>query len=332
VTSVGGSASRIESERASAGRIPDFFLVGHAKSGTTALYEMLGRHPQIFMPHSKEPWFMADELLERAPPRPEGTPSTLAEYEALFRDAKPDQLVGEASALYLWSRTAPARIAELAPEARIVAILREPTSFLRSLHMQFVESYVETQADLRQALALEPARRRGEQIPRHTYWPKALLYSEHTRYVELLRRYQERFPPEQMLVLVYDDFRADNAATVKRVLRFLGVDDGVDVEPREANPSVGVRSGVAHRALHALSVGHGPGSRTLKRAIKTVVPRRARRRLVRTTKERLVHVQPAAPDEQLMAELRGQLKGEVQALSEYLDRDLVSLWGYDGVR
>jgi Sulfotransferase domain len=327
VTSVGGSAGRI----VRAGRLPDFFIVGHAKSGTTALYEMLARHPQIFMPQSKEPWFMADELLERTPPRPEGTARTLSDYEALFAGARPGQVVGEASALYLWSPTAAARIAELAPEARIVVILREPASFLRSLHMQFVESYVETQADLRQALALEPARRRGEQVPRHTYWPKTLLYSEHTRYVELLRRYHERFAAERVLVLIYDDFRADNEGTVKQVFRFLGVDDGVEVRPREANPTVQMRSGAAHRALHAISVGHGPGSRALKRTLKAVLPRQARKRLVRTTKQRFVQVEPSPPDEQLMAELRGQLKGEVQALSEYLNRDLVRLWGYDGV-
>ncbi len=41
------------------GRVPDFFIVGHPKCGTTALYEMLRRHPQIFMPDIKEPWFFA---------------------------------------------------------------------------------------------------------------------------------------------------------------------------------------------------------------------------------------------------------------------------------
>ncbi len=67
------------------GRVPDFFIVGHAKSGTTALYSMLRRHPQIFMPDAKEPWFFAEELHERTPPRPEGTPKTLEQYVALVR-------------------------------------------------------------------------------------------------------------------------------------------------------------------------------------------------------------------------------------------------------
>jgi len=187
-------------------RLPDFFIVGQPKSGTTALYETLRRHPQIFMPAGKEPWFFAPELHERTPPRPEGTPRTLDEYRSLFAAAEPEQLIGEATALYLWSRTAASRIAEVQPGARIVVILREPASLLRSLHLQFLQSYVETEADLRTALSLEDERARGRSIPRHTYWPQALLYSEHVRYVEQLRRYHTAFAPENVLVLIYDDF------------------------------------------------------------------------------------------------------------------------------
>ena len=313
------------------GRVPDFFVVGHAKSGTTALYEMLCRHPQIFMPAGKEPWFLASELLERTPPRPEGTVGSLEEYAALFKGAAPEQRIGEASALYLWSHTAAGRIREIQPGAKIIAILREPASFLRSLHLQFVETYVETESDLRSALALEPARRKGQQVPRYTYWPKALLYSEHTRYVELLRRYRDLFPQEQMLVLIYDDFRRDNAATVKQVLRFLEVDDSVRIESREANPTVAVRSGAVHQLVHAVSVGTGPVSRAVKAGVKRVTPRGARRRALAATRRKFVYVPPPPPDEALMAELRARLKPEVLALGEYLGRDLVDLWGYGSV-
>src|SRR5579871_465436 len=208
-------------------RIPDFFIVGHAKSGTTALYEMLREHPQIFLPASKEPWFFAEELHERTPPRPEGTPRTLEEYTAWFEDAEPSQRVGEASVFYLWSQTAAAAIAAVQPDAKIVAILREPAEFLRSLHLQLIETYVETEHDFARALALEEERRHGRRVPRHTYWPKTLLYSEHVRYAEQLRRYHEQFGRDRVLVLVYEDFQSDNEATVRRVQRFLGVDDTV---------------------------------------------------------------------------------------------------------
>ncbi|MBA3808712.1 MAG: sulfotransferase [Solirubrobacterales bacterium] len=314
-----------------AGRLPDFFIVGAPKSGTTALYEMLRRHPQIFMPAGKEPWFFAEELHERPPPRPEGTAQSLAQYAALFAEARPGQRAGEASALYLWSRTAAARIAEVCPQARMIAILREPASFLRSLHLQFVQTYIEVENDLAKALELESERRRGRSIPRHTYWPGALLYSDHVRYVEQLRRYEALFGRERMLVLIYDDFRADNEASVAEVLRFLEVEDSVAIPAVEANPTVRARSQRLNTLVHAVSVGRGPLSLAVKGAIKAVVPQGARRRALGATKRRLVFSEPEPPDERLMAELRLRFRGEVEALGGYLDRDLVRLWGYDGI-
>ncbi len=312
-------------------RAPDFFIVGHPKSGTTALYEMLRRHPQIYMPDGKEPWFFADELHERTPPRPAGTPSTLEEYLALFAAAKPEQRVGEASPFYLWSRTAATRIAEVQPGARIVAILREPASFLHSLHLQLVKSYVEPEADFRKAISLEQDRRQGRQIPRYTYWPQTLLYSEHVRYVEQLRRYHALFGAEQVLVLIYDDFRSDNEGTVRRVLRFLDVDDMSSIHVTQANPTVRVRSQRLHHMVHAVSVGTGPLSLAVKRAVKALVPRQLRRRALLTTQNRVLFGDPLPPDATLQGELRERFRPEVVALSEYLDRDLVSLWGYGDV-
>jgi hypothetical protein len=313
----------------SAMRVPDFFLVGHGKSGTTSMYEMLRRHPQVYMPDLKEPGFFAEELTVRPPPRPEGTPRTLGEYSALFESAGPDQLAGEATALYLWSRTAAARIAESAPQARIVAILREPADFLRSLHLQFVQTYVETESDFARALALEPRRGEGDAIPRHTYWPLLLLYSEHVRYVEQLQRYHAAFPAEQIKVLIYDDFRADNEGTVREVLRFLDVDDTVAVEEVHANPTVSPRSQRLNELVHAVGVGRGPVSRIVKRSIKAVTPAGPRRAAFHGVQRGLVFGAPPPVDEELCRELRLRFKGEVELAGEYLKRDLVKLWGYD---
>ncbi len=326
-----GAVGQPGRDRDAGGALPDFFVVGQPKSGTTALYAMLRRHPQIFMPDSKEPWFFAEELHERPPPRPEGIPRTLAQYEAWFAGARAGQLVGEASPLYLWSHTAAARIAAVRPDARIVAIVREPASLLRSLHMQFVQTYIETENDLAKALALEPARRAGRSIPRHTYWPRALLYSEHVRYVEQLQRYAQRFGRERLLVLVYDDFRADNARAVGEVLRFLGVDERVAIEPQHVNPTVRARSARLDGLLHAVSVGRGPVSRAVKTGVKALTPRRLRRGALGAIRRNVIYAEPLAADELLMAELRRRYRDEVVALAEFLERDVVTLWGYDDV-
>jgi hypothetical protein len=310
-------------------RVPDFFIVGHPKSGTTALYEMLSRHPQIFMPELKEPMFLASDMRDRQLSR--RLPQDLDEYLALFAAAEADQRVGEASALYLMSRSAAPRIAELQPAARIIAILREPTSFLRSLHLQLLESHVESKRSLAAAISLEAARRDGRRIPRGSNRPQLLQYSSHVRYVEQLRRYQALFPSQQMLVLIYDDFRRDNEGTVRSVLRFLGVDEMATVDVVRANPTVGVRSQQLDKLVRTVSVGRGPLSRGVKRAVKAVLPSERRRELLRFAQQRLVHRDPGTADERLALQLRRNFRQEVVALSEYLDRDLVSLWGYDDV-
>jgi len=308
-------------------RAPDFFLVGHPKCGTTALYEMLRRHPQVFMPDLKEPWFFADDLLIRAP-ADSGLPETLEEYLSLFAAARPEQRIGEATPSYLRSRGAAARIAEVSPQARIVAILREPASFLHSFHLQSVQAHVESEKDLRRALALEPARRGGDAIPRDCARPEALMYSDHVRYVEQLRRLHAAFPSEQVLVLIYDDFRADNQATVRRVLRFLGVDDTRHVDVLDANPTVRLRSSRLEELVRALYRGDGTTARAAKAALTVVTPRRLRRDALEATQRHLVYGTPRPLDPALALELRRRFRDEVVKLSEYLDRDLVTEWGY----
>jgi hypothetical protein len=330
------SAEPSAAPRESGTRAPDFFIVGAPKSGTTSLFQMLKRHPQIYMPDLKEPRFLASDMRSRPEfsqaPRELSHPKTLEAYLALFEQAGPEQRVGEASTCYLWSRTAAEHIAELQPDARIIAILREPASFLRSLHLTYLQGRNEEERDLKTAMSLEAARREGKHIPRHAYWPQVLQYSEHVRYVEQLRRYHERFPREQVLVLIYDDFLSDNEATIRQVLRFIEVDDELPIDVMNVNVTRRtVRSWRVKELLQSVSMGRGPISRTAKTTVKALTTRQLRHGAIGTIQRRVVVAQPAPPDESFMMELRRRFKGEVVALSDYLDRDLVSLWGYDEI-
>jgi hypothetical protein len=311
-------------------RVPDFFIVGHHKCGTTALYEMLKLHPEIYMPDIKEPWFFARDLRVRFEPS-SPLPETLEDYLSLFAGATDGQRIGEATPSYLMSHSAASEIAQLQPDARIIALLREPAAFLRSLHLQSLRNHAETEPDLRKALALESRRRRGEAIPRDAIRPQELLYTDHVRYVEQLRRYSSVFPREQILVLIYEDFRSDNDAAVRRVLRFLGVDDARPVDATDANPTVRVRSQRLYELVRSLYLGRGPVLGVARAMIKAVTPARFRRDALGAFRRRVLYAPPRPPDETLMLELRSQLKEEVVALSDYLDRDLVTFWGYDKV-
>jgi hypothetical protein len=313
---------------ASSGRVPDFFIVGHAKSGTTALHEMLGAHPQIYMPELKETRFFAQELHPLVRPS-DRHPQTLEQYVSLFAAATAEQRVGEASPSYLRSLTAAEKIAGLRPDARIIVILREPASFIRSLHLQLIQAHVETEKDLAKAIALEAGRRHQKETT-DLVVPQGLLYQEHVRYVEQLRRFHAAFPADQVQVLIYDDFRSDNEKTLRMLLQFLQVDDSAPIALTEANPTVRVRSPRMYQLERALYMGRGRTAGVVKAAIKTFTPRRMRHDAL-TILRRAQRAAPRPADEQLMLQLRQRFKPEVLAASEYLDRDLVKLWGYDSL-
>jgi len=312
--------------------VPDFFVVGHQKCGTSALYLTLSAHPQIFLPDVKEPWFFARELRSRWPSGGgRGRPNTLESYLSLFAEARPGQRLGEASPQYIRSEVAARDIAQLRPDARIVAIFREPAGFLRSLHLQFLHTHMETEGTFEKAMALEPERREGRHLPDTCVSPQSLLYSDHIRYTEQLRRFYDAFPREQVLVLIYEDFRRDNESTVGEVLRFLDVDDTVGLEMVETKPLKAVRSMPLHDLRRTIRKAglHPAREGRVVRAIDAIAPPRLRSRDISAMFRRIAYTQPAPPDPAFMERLRRRFKPEVVAFSEYLGRDLVTLWGYD---
>lgn len=315
-------------------RAPDFFIVGHSKCGTTAIYGMLRQHPQIYMP-VKEPRYFVPELRSRYW-RPASSkrlrPHTLDGYLSLFSGARPDQLIGEATPEYLRSFSAPARIARVQPNARIIAVLREPASFLRSLHMQALHNYTETEKNFRKAIELEQARRMGKHVPRFSQTPQALLYSDHVRYVQQLRHYHDAFPAEQILVLIYDDFRRDNEGTVRRVLRFLELNDSYPIERVRTATLPAIRFQYLHQLGRAWSIAQAnPALAPAQDRLDRLIPSPLRSPAWGERWRAVVYKSPDPSDEQFMRGLRRRFKPEVVALSEYLGRDLVTLWGYDEI-
>jgi hypothetical protein len=308
-------------------RAPDFFIVGHAKCGTTALYFLLNSHPATHMP-VKEPRYFSPDLntsFWRPGYSRAKHPRTLDGYLALFANARPDQLVGEATSSYLRSSVAAELMAMVAPQAKIVAILREPVSFLRSFHLQSLRNYDETEKDFARAIALEPKRREGKRIPRLSQSPSSLLYSDHIRYTEQIRRFHDAFGHDQVQVLIYDDFRADNYATAREVMRFLQIDDSVELPPVEVESLKTVRSVTLDQMTRALAHAR------LK--IKGRQPRKWREGRAPTpigrAWARVLYTERPPPSQELVLELRRRFKPQVEEISDYLERDLVTLWGYD---
>ena len=202
-------------QRSAHGRVPDFFIVGHAKSGTTALLHDAA--PPSADLHARP---QGAVVLRRgaarthaAAPRRDAADARAVPRVVRGRDGRAARRRGLAAVPVVAHGRA--RIAEVRPDAQIIAILREPASFLRSLHLQFVQTYVETEPDFAKALALEPAQARGARDPA----PHVLAADAALLRARALRRaaasLRAVFPREQLLVLIYDDFRADNEATVR---------------------------------------------------------------------------------------------------------------------
>ncbi len=279
------------------------------------------------MPALKEPWFFAEDM------RPRFNPPAEAFLHRRWRSTSICS-PGRARAahrrgiLVLPVVHAPPRrrSPRRSHDARIIAILREPASFLRSLHLQLLQSHIEVEKDLGTALALERAAREGRQIPRRSHRPQLLRYSDHVRYVEQLRRYQPSSPPS-MLVLIYDDFNNDNEATVAPFC-VLGVDETVP-SVSTANPSMrcarngSTSSCTPSRLVVGRSHGRrGPPSRGVR-------PGGCAATRWRSTRRRIVYGEPLHRTRPDAPSCGGASGARWPALSDYLGRDLVTLWGYD---
>jgi Sulfotransferase family len=215
---------------------PDTFIVGAFKAGTTALYEYLRVHPQVFMSIPKEPMYFGQDLTPRY------RRMSQDEYLALFRAAREGQRAGEASPWYLYSTRAAREIRDFNDKARIIVMLRNPVDVMYSQHAQLVFNKREDLTDFAQALAAEPDRRAGHRVPAGAIRPEALYYRHSVRFADQLRRYLDVFGREAIHVVFFDDLVADSRAVYRATLEFLGIDATVAIDPSIHNPSRQVRS------------------------------------------------------------------------------------------
>src|SRR5215208_1272534 len=105
-------------------RRPNLFIIGAPKSGTTSLHRYLQEHPQIYMSRTKEPGYFAPDVEGSRSDLLFKHPDAEPEYLALFANATNQKWVGESSTTYLMSRRAPSLIDDFAPDARLIAMVR----------------------------------------------------------------------------------------------------------------------------------------------------------------------------------------------------------------
>lgn len=221
--------------------LPNFFIAGAPKAGTTSLYHYLDQHPDIFMSAIKEPHYFAAEIRpdnldaevgqevasdapglrafldgSMTPKRFGGTVTEWSDYLRLFANSRGETALGEASVCYLWSPSAPSAIAARIPGAKIIVMLRDPVerAFAQYLHGA-------THGAIRWSF-----REHIERGLRHTSGPLCLYrpFLEFGMYAGQIRRYLEAFGAN-LWIGFYEDFRDRPREVLREVCRFLGVSD-----------------------------------------------------------------------------------------------------------
>ena len=165
------------------------------------------------------------------------------DYLALYADARPGQVCGDASTLYLGSALAARRIRRNIPEAKVTAILRQPAerAYSHFLYWRFNRS-VEPLASFSEALGQETIRRQAN-------WSTDFLYRAHGYYYEQLRVYYDLFPREQIKIYLYEDWNTAPQAILRDIFHFLDVDEDFMPVIKRANVSHYPRAHALYRAL-----------------------------------------------------------------------------------
>lgn len=292
--------------------LPDFFMVGAPKCGTTAMYDYLRRHPDLFLPERKELRYFGRDLDIR-----DRRNLSREEYLEYFAVAPPAVRIGTAYVWYLFSRSAASEISEFNPDAQIIAMIRNPLQMLPALHAEHLSNGNEDIVDFTAALAAEPDRRHGRRIPPHAHLPQGLEYSRVPRYSEQLERYFKVFGPERVHVIVFDDFSESPGRCYRELLRFLGVRDDFTLP---SFPVVNARKRLrSERLRHFLA---RPPERP-RRLIRHLIPAGLRRAAFERAKGwNMVAARPTPVPADTIERLRAIFVGEVYRLSQLLGRDL----------
>lgn len=192
------------------GALPNFFIIGAPKCGTTTLWKQLKAHPRVFMSTPKEPHYFAglcrgDEEM------------TWQEYRSLFDRVDGENIVGEASNSNFILPEAAKHIRErIGPEVKLLAILRSPVERAFSHYLHFVRAGAES-------LSFEEAIQKEEQRLRNGK-PATYAYRDIGMYGRRLEPYYDRFGSESIKVVLFEDFVQHPVEVMHRICLFLGID------------------------------------------------------------------------------------------------------------
>jgi len=203
------------------------FFIGEAKSGTTTLFELCNRHPQVFCPQAKEPRYFCTDFYTHPQPNKAKARAfpfkSLAEYESIYVSAKKETHLVDASVQYAYSTVAAKEIHTYNKDAKIIYVIREPVSFLHSLHSSQATWFEDDIIDFEKALAYESKRKKENIYPRTSTHPEAIHYSDRVNYYQHIKNYFDVFPQKSILVLTLDELKKNEKETLQKIISFLEI-------------------------------------------------------------------------------------------------------------
>ena len=240
--------------------MPDFFIIGAPKCGTTTLYDWLGQHPQVHAPH-KEPCFFSQDL-ESTAHLPTHIP-TLEAYKSIFDIDNPNVLIsGEATPKYLYSDEALDQISHLRPDAKIIICLRDPVDLVISFHNQKFREGVEPEKDFVKAWR-RSVDRTGKIICHTSTAGGHINYFFWGAIGVRLQRVFEIFPTEQVLLVTLGEIKSDPKTTYDNILAFLGIRNDGRKDFSASNTGFKIQRPYLHRSAILLKGKFAPVVRYL---------------------------------------------------------------------
>ena len=202
---------------------PNLFIIGAPRSGTTSLAHYLSGHPRIFFSDPKELFYWADDYPRL---RQFYFAERQEDYLRHFRRAAEQHLfLAEGSTNYLASFTAVPNILKSSPDARFIAMIRNPVEMVPSWHQFLLRAFYEDEHDIEAAWNLQESRKAGDRIPATCLAPQYLQYQTIASYGHQLDRLFQIVPAENRHVILFDDFVENPAREYAETLAFLGLEN-----------------------------------------------------------------------------------------------------------
>jgi hypothetical protein len=284
-------------------RLPNLFLVGAMKSGTTSLAWLLGQHPGIYLSRWKEPMFFNLASDEFDPLARLSSISSWEDYLGLFEEGAGRPYRLDASTWYLPSSVAAAAIARHAPEARILVQLRDPARRAYSAYHHLAREQGGRIESFETCLEQEEEHIRRRSTPMRRLVSAGL-------YAEQLKRFYDYFPSERIWVGTFEDFVSDQARTLDDIFRFLGLPPGPSLPAVQINQSGIPRSTFLFRLLQK--------SRSWRRGIGRMLPKKVKMSLGWSLNRMLLRKD--LPDPQTWERLRSRFAHDIGELEKLTGR------------